>query len=261
MTGSPPPATSRSSTPYVLVFQARSGSTHLTELLDSHPAIHAQKESFATLVRRGRKRGWSPTETARAQLAWMDDYYTSPPTPEVQSWGFKTKFMDIVDRDGFAEVLRKRNVRLVVLTRRNRVKVVVSFLNALRLKDATGGWNLRGDTERLPAFAVDPEEFDTWLRRYDEALVHIKHFADALGQPTLELEYEDLLTAPDPTLERLCTFLGVPCVPMRSSTRKNTNDELRRVVINFDELRARYRESPYGPMFDEVLLSPPLPTG
>ena len=248
----------RALAPYALVFQARSGSTYLTELLDSHPSILAQKEVFANLKRRGKKRDWSKAETTQRQLEWMDEYYAAPPSLGVQSWGFKTKYADIRDKSGFAEILRKRDVRLIVLLRRNRVKVVVSFLNAVRLKRATGRWNMRGDLERLPPFSIDPEEFDGWLRQFEEALGYIRQFADTLGQPKLDVEYEDLISAPGPTLRSICSFLGVPYVKMQSPTRKNTSDDLRRVVLNFDELRSCYAGTKYEPMFDEVLVSPNL---
>ena len=37
--------------------------------------------------------------------------------------------------------------------------------------------------------------------------------------------------------------------------RKNTNDDLREAVSNFDELRSHYIGTPYEQMFDEVLVS------
>jgi hypothetical protein len=37
------------------------------------------------------------------------------------------------------------------------------------------------------------------------------------------------------------------------ATLKHTSDDLRQVVVNFEDLRRRYAGTPYAPMFDEVL--------
>jgi hypothetical protein len=42
-------------------------------------------------------------------------------------------------------------------------------------------------------------------------------------------------------------------MPLESRTLKHTNDDLRQVILNFDELRSDYVGTPYECMFDEVL--------
>ena len=53
--------------------------------------------------------------------------------------------------------------------------------------------------------------------------------------------------------EAIFDFLGVPARDLESAFHKNTKDDLREALPNFDELRARYADTPYGPMFDEVV--------
>jgi hypothetical protein len=57
------------------------------------------------------------------------------------------------------------------------------------------------------------------------------------------------------SLELALSFLRVPAVPVQGRSKKNTSDDLRDVVENFDELRSKYIDTPYGRMFDEVLAS------
>jgi hypothetical protein len=40
-------------------------------------------------------------------------------------------------------------------------------------------------------------------------------------------------------------------------TLKHTSDDLRQVVVNLDELRARYAGTRYAPMFDEGIAPAP----
>ena len=48
-------------------------------------------------------------------------------------------------------------------------------------------------------------------------------------------------------------FLDVPERAVQSKTLKHTSDDLRQVITNFDDLRARYTGTRYASMFDEVL--------
>lgn len=240
-----------SATPYVIIFQARSGSTYLTELLDSHPHVSAVKEPLAW-HRKRRKRDWNKSGIADWQQAYVSDFYAGPPDPSVRAWGFKTKLIDVLDPEAFAETLRKADVRVIALLRHNYVKAVISLLNAIRLFDKVQKWNLRGEAERLPPFAIDPDEFDEELRAYARRREAISTFVGGLGQPTETFYYEDLLADPEGTLRRVCAFLRVAEQPLESRTRKNTADDLRRVVLNFDELKDRYAGTPYAAMFDTV---------
>ena len=56
-------------------------------------------------------------------------------------------------------------------------------------------------------------------------------------------------------LNRVFSFLEVEPRPVELSTLKITNDDLREVIVNFDELRAMYSGTQYEVMFDEVLIT------
>ena len=71
-----------------------------------------------------------------------------------------------------------------------------------------------------------------------------------LDRPLLHLDYEDLLADPTAVFHQLLAYLGLPPAPIQGTTLKNTSDDLREVVTNFDELRARYAGTRYEPMFD-----------
>lgn len=230
-------------TRYVIVFQARSGSTYLTEVLDSHPSVYAMGEKFAELKSKGPVR----------QLAAMRKFFEELPDGDFAAIGFKTKLRDVADRRKFAELLQEHKVQVIFLGRRNIVKHVVSCFNSQRLYDATGDWNLYRDSDRLSSFRIDPEEFANWLRKFDEGRKALEEFVMALQLPTLCLYYEDLLAEREKSVALALSFLRVPVAPLQGRTKKNTSDDLRDVVNNFDELRSKYIGTPYGEMFDEVL--------
>ena len=233
-------------TPYVILFIERDGSTYLTSLLMSHPDINAVYERFAVLKQKG--------TGAQEQLEWADKFFTPPLVGRKAVVGFKTKLVDVLDLEGFSQLLIRKKVRILQMHRRNRVKAVVSRINARRLYEASGKWNLYKESDRMPPMTIDLEEFDRFLKEREQADQDLEDFAARLGLPRLRLVYEDLLKDRDAVMESVFTFLHVKSKPVQASTLKHTKDNLREAILNYDLLRTRYIGTLYEEMFDEVLV-------
>jgi LPS sulfotransferase NodH len=236
---------------FVILFVERAGSTYLASLLQSHPEIHALREEFAALRQKG--------TNADEQLAWADAFWTPPLVGYNRAIGFKTKLVDVLDLDGFADLLRKKRCRIIQLQRRNSVKAVVSTINARRLWEASGSWNLLKENDRMPPFAVEPSEFHQLLHQREQWDQQLEGFVRRLELPTLPLYYEELLQNEVDFLKRIFAFLDVKPRPVQGKTFKHTKDNLREVVLNFDALHAHYQGTRYAPMFEEILLQTPSP--
>jgi LPS sulfotransferase NodH len=232
-------------TPFVILFIERDGSTYLTSLLAEHPEIQAVYERFAVMRQKG--------QTAADQISWAREFLTPPAIGRIAARGFKTKLVDVLDPAGLASLLRERNARVIRMRRRNHVKAVVSRINARRLHEASGNWNLYREEDRMPPVEIDPEEFDLYLQERAEAEAALEAYVRELDLPTLRLDYEDLLVNRDDSLLRVFSFLDVRPMPLDGKTLKHTSDDLSEVVLNIDALRRRYAGTSYGPMFDEVL--------
>jgi LPS sulfotransferase NodH len=234
-------------TPFVVFFEGRSGSTYLIESLHEQPGVYAEKEFFAEL----RSKNKGPQD----QLDWARGYFTPLEGDRYRAIGFKAKLQDILSPTGLADLLIEFDARVVLLRRRNRVKLVVSLLNAMRLNDATGEWNLYDAGERPAAFRVDLDTFRDWLRKIEAANRRLVDYVEGTKLPLLSIDYEDLLVDERSTMSAVCEFLGVAYDPSRRGTCiKNTDDDLSRVVLNLDEVRSEFSGSRYEPMFDEVLV-------
>jgi LPS sulfotransferase NodH len=234
-------------TPYVILFIERDGSTYLTSLLTSHPEVRAVYERFAVMRQKG--------ERAQAQLQWARDFLSPPIVGASAAIGFKTKLVDVLDPEGFAEVLRATRSRVLQMQRRNHVKAVVSRINARRLHASSGNWNLYHEEDRLPPLAIDVEEFERDLQERAQAERELESYVARLRLPALRLVYEDLLGDREGTLQKVFSFLGLRPMRLQEKTLKHTSDDLRQAVLNFDDLRARYAGTAYEPMFDERLQS------
>jgi LPS sulfotransferase NodH len=234
-------------TPFVVFFEGRSGSTYLIESLHDQPDIYAEKEFFAEL--RSKNKG------PRDQLDWTRDYFTPQEQDRYRAIGFKAKLQDILSPGELAEMLSEFDARVILLRRRNRIKLVVSLLNAMRLNDATGEWNLYRAGDRPPAFRVDVGTFRNWLERIEAANGRLVEYVEGMSLPLLRIDYEDLLVDERRTMSAVCEFLGACYDPSRrGKCLKNTDDDLRKVVLNLDQLRSEFTGTRYEPMFDEVLV-------
>jgi LPS sulfotransferase NodH len=233
-------------TPYVILFIERDGSTYLTSMLMEHPEIQAEYEKFAVLRQQG--------ATGKEQLAWLEGFLTPPWIGKKAALGFKTKLVDVLDMDGFTNLLKKKNCHIIQMRRRNMVKAVVSRINARRLYETSGHWNLYKESDRMPPLAIDPQQFDQYLEERRQADQALDNYTNGLGLPKIKVEYEDLLVNRDRAMKELFAFIKVRPQQLQGKTLKNTQDNLREVVVNFDILRDRYAGTVYGPMFDEVLV-------
>lgn len=232
--------------PYVILFIERDGSTYLTSMLQTHPEIKADYERFAVLKQKG--------ASGEQQLEWAYQLFSPRWIGRHGAIGFKTKLVDVLDQQGFIKLLYDKNCHIIQMSRKNLVKAVVSRINARRLYEATGYWNLYNEKERLPPPVIDFGEFDQYLQEREEAIQELEQFCDSLELPKMNIVYEDLLLDRDNVLNKLYSFLHIKPHPVQSKPIKSTSDDLSEAIENFDELRGHYAGTKYEAMFDEVLV-------
>lgn len=237
---------------FVLLTPGRTGSSYLTKSLNSHPNIIMLFEPWGSMFKTPKEK-W--TERARDQLKWLDNFFEKSYDAQISAIGFKTKLIDVLDPKMFMEMLREKDARIIYMVRKNIVKLAVSMVNARRIYAKTNTWNLKREKDRLPPFYLDPNEFVIELENAICLKNRLKAYIEELKLPTLKIYYKDLFLNESKTLRRINEFLGVPFVHTRSSLLKNTNDNLRKAVLNFDEIRSRYKDTVYEDMFDEISMS------
>ena len=209
------------------------------EGLGSHPQVEAGFEEL------GSRREEGPA----GQLAFARAFLTEPRSPPVAAVGFKTKLGDVLDRDGFAALIRETGACSIVLQRRNVVKAVVSWFRSEAVNRATGDWNVYAGSDRPAPSRIDPDEFERRLERYEGARAALQRYALGLERPTLMLYYEDLLADPDALWGSACGFLGITPMSLAGRAVKATPDDLYQAVTNVDELKAVAGER-YQGMFE-----------
>jgi hypothetical protein len=230
------------SQPFVVLFQGRSGSTYLVEALSQHPLVCCDIERLVSL------RKWG----ASVQLEWVDEHFHSN-SAEFRAVGFKTKLDDVLDPIAFHLLLLRRRAKIILLTRKNLAKLVISWLNAERIYAATGDWNLYPPTDPMTPFLLDLSVFDRRLRLVEEGQWRLRRYVQGLKLPTHEIFYEDILQDHDGAFQRVFDFLDIPAISVAGSCQKATDDNLQNVLLNFDSVRDRYRGTKIQPMLEEVI--------
>jgi len=231
---------------FVILASPRTGSNFLCSFLNSHPQILCHHELFNpkgihyALDRRD----------GSFDLGTMDQRDADPAGFVRKVWrlfsgeravGFKLGVGH--PTAAFDEIYEDPGVARIVLRRQNRVKAYVSE----RIAATEGRWthyDMRPDEIAPIRVHVDPTALVAWTGMIDRYYTGVLANLRATGRPYLELFYEDLF-APE-TQARVLAFLGFsPAIEgLSGSTFKRNADDLRKLVINYDELATALRDTP-----------------
>jgi len=248
---------------FIILYQGRAGSSFLVDALNRHPEVFADGEilaqfhpaeypetdRFVDRIRAGLAR-FTRGGPAQLQHQYMRNLYDND-SRSARAVGFKTKVRDIIDLYSTKEILEERNVLAIVMRRQNLVKQTISRLSAHRLYATTGLWGLVDEADRPGPFEIGRNEFDRYFRQavFDDCM--LVAFADYLAVPKLNLEYARLLTNRDEWFESVFSFLDVEWMTLETRILQNTDDDLKKVVANFDELAGHYEGTEFEAMFYE----------
>lgn len=237
---------------FVLLFQGRTGSTYITERVNAHPDVKMEPEVWGGW-------GFQVSKSERSQYSqkqkdWLARFYAQFDDDAIRSIGFKTKLDDVIDKRSFIQFIRKNDIKIIHMTRRNIVKLVISEINAQRLFDATSKWNLDNEDERPGPFVLDLDEFDAKIKWREQIEDWLDGYIKIINNPTLSLCYEDMLFNEVHFFEKFYHFIGTKPADTRSKIIKNTPTDLRQIIINHEELLRKYKYTRYESMILDIAL-------
>ena len=220
---------------FIILFQGRTGSSYLTESINSYPGIVMLPEILG-----GEAQKATPKHVA-LQIKKLNKVFRKDNT------GFKAKLADVLDHKALTAYIKDNDIKIIYMVRKNLIKLAISVINGRRLFKETGLWNLENAQDRLPPFRVDLPELDHVLTVRERQEEELREFVAGLPT-TIEVEYEDLLHNEKQTLKKLYTFLGVPFVHTKGTTYKNTDDDISKAILNYEEVVSRYKGTKYEEM-------------
>lgn len=272
---------------FLVLGDARTGTTMVLQALNSHPHIRCYRELFNSgqdLLQLS-LHGYDNFSAADVRLRDRDApgflrtriFSGAPGT--ISAVGFKLLYGQIWGFPGLLEGLAADSeLRVVHVKRENALRKLVSFKTAQR----TGVWlqdgrrrltvstalaaarhplraarRLRGRQSRprpaVPAerarLSITPEELFRFIVRSNQRTAHFdSQFAQ---QPTFTVRYEALEDSRDETFAELQAYLGVEPQPLTVTLQRQNPEPLSQLIANYDELAATLRDTPNAWFLEE----------
>jgi hypothetical protein len=180
--------------------------------------------------------------------SFLDNFIFSTYSEITKAVGFKM-FIQQLRRDRYKPVLdwllKNRHIKILYLRRENLLAAYASRLKAAETgifgtKDTTAKSRVRIqlDFEKCVKEFTHRRNLDSWAFR------QFKNFR------THSLMYEDLVKSREQAIKAILNFLEVPTVPLETKSIKLETRPLSEVIINFEELRERFRGTEWGSFFE-----------
>jgi LPS sulfotransferase NodH len=248
------PGIENTMTRFVILFFARSGSTHLVHLLRSHPEIACEGEVFdIDWLRVGtlkpiprRLKSFPDKETA---VAWLRNYFEGEcPTTTTKARGLKFKYPRQLEHyPEVSDYLYVNNVRVIHLVRENSLKLAISDQSRHKLWQKTGEHNVMGSFSYEPAkLCLNLEKAVELMNTHQQSLRSIREWLGGFRH-VLEVSYEDLLYHKEETLRTILMFLCVePAVQLTSPVIKMTADNVKEALVNYEEIEQALARTEYA---------------
>jgi len=239
---------------FLIICRKRTGSNFLVSLLQSHPKIRAFGEVFSE----------------DDKIHWGYPSYSSPEILQIRHKAPIEFIEHIVFRDflkstkavGFKLIYQEKqssnckiiyeylhslkNLKVIHLKRRNIFSNYVSFKMAIK----TDIWiKLRNEGSNNLKLKIDYEDC---LDYFQQTRALEKKYELLFSNPSQQIHtlyYEDLVTNKVKAIEDLQEFLEVECLPLVSYTRKQEKRPLSEIVINYNELKEKFENTPWQSFF------------
>src|SRR5215210_8702901 len=194
---------------FAIVGNARTGSNYLLDGLNSSPSIRMYHEIFAS---HNREVGKDFEKTLSTVYQ-----YESKSTKIV---GFKV-FYNHLTEDEWKKFVAHRDLKIIHLTRRNRLRTVISLEIAFKTGQWTKAGNSGGPKEKR--VTLDPLKLVRRLEQIEEGEAATRaRFCD---RQMLESVYEEMVQSPNEVFASVAAFLGADGIDPGKIRLKRQNPE------------------------------------
>lgn len=241
---------------FIVLGHARSGSSLLSHALSEHDSIkmygelfHESEDDRRRYSKVGERFYWDGDDGAQFLRHVV---FNRRRLAGETAIGFKI-FYDHARKDSNARAVwdylaSDTDIRVIHLSRKNLLEVRVSLEIALRNKrwDQPIGTQKK-DTEFEPVL-IGKEKCEAF---FNKILAYRRWAQDCFRRHlVLEVEYEEHLCKDfQATMNKVQSFLGVPCRPAQKLLEKQASRSSHEQIINYCELKEFFRDTPYEHFF------------
>ncbi len=221
---------------FAIVGNARTGSNYLLDGLKSSPSIRMYHEIFASHNRR-------VGQDFEKILSTVFQYESR----STQAVGFKV-FYNHLTGEEWDKLLACRELKVIHLTRRNRLRTVISLEIAFKTGQWTKSSNSGGPKEKR--VTLDPLKLIERLEQIEEGEIATRsRFCD---RHILEIVYEDLVRSPLEAFASVGTYLGVDGIdPGKIRLKRQNPEALQQLIVNYGEVEAVLQNTRFACYLDD----------
>ena len=248
---------------YMITGPARTGSTMLVQLLRSHPEICSHCELFSPnkitgmtgiYLQKSHEQPdfieWLSRERDRDPIKFL--YKIALDSQGRKVVGFKLKHDELVLPEYTAlrdEIAGDLDFRIIHLRRENLLRRFLSWHIANHITHTTLAVGRQAIPE-VPPVRLNPKkcqrDFETTEKREEE-------FRELFAKHrSFSISYEELANGNSDKVSALLSFLEVTPRELTTTTKKLGNDDLRKAIANFDELRAHFAGGRFADFFEDA---------
>src|SRR6266496_4119717 len=204
---------------FAIVGNARTGSNYLLDGLKTSPSVRTYHEIFAN---HNRQVGRDFDKILSTVFQ-----YESKTTQLV---GFKV-FYNHLTEDEWKKLVACKDLKIIHLLRRNRLRTVISLEIAFKTGQWTKSSNSGGPREKR--VTLEPSKLIKRLEQIEEGeWATCARFSD---RQILEILYEDLVQNPKQVFAAVGEYLGVDGIdPDRIRLKRQNPESLRQLIVNYD---------------------------
>jgi LPS sulfotransferase NodH len=216
---------------FAIVSTARTGSNYLSAGLKTSPSIRMYHEIFADHHRQIGK-DFEKTLSTVFQLE----------SKSTEIVGFKV-FYNHLNEEEWQKLQSYRDLKIIHLTRKNRLRTVISLEIAFK----TGYWTKSGNfgEPKDKRLILDPSKLMTRLEEIEEGEAATRsRFSD---RQLLEVVYEELVQSPREMFASVGSYLGVDNIdPEQIRLKKQNPEPLTQLISNYDEIAAALKQTRFA---------------
>ncbi len=156
--------------------------------------------------------------------------------------GFKVFYNHLTDEE-WKKLVARNDLKVIHLTRRNRLRTVISLEIAFKTGQWTQGREFRGSPKEKRV-SLDPLKLLKRLEQIEEGEAATRaRFCD---RPMLEIVYEDLVQSPHEVFASVGAYLGVDGIdPGKIRLKRQNPEHLTQLIVNYDEVESVLKEYPF----------------
>lgn len=247
---------------FIIVCQARTGSTLLTTALRQNPAIVENGEVFLRIYDYVLMFGLNwleqgpqfPLAYKLAQVreqnyvSFLYEWAFYPGKAQVAGFKFKYEELSLPEYKDLVDIVAEdTSIAILHLVRDNLLERLLSQKRAL------DSWIFEIPHQHEPletkSFYIEPQECLEEFRTSEHLQAYYRNLFKE--HDILELRYEDLIGKFDNVMRYVQDFLGVKPIETQKMLRKIQRGTLRERLINYDEPKEFFKDMPYVRFFNQ----------